>query len=398
MDIRFIDSARIENKRVILRADFNVSLNPDHSIADDFRIQRTVPTIQHLLKNNNTITILAHLGKPDGIDPKFSLAPVAVDLQKYLEGYNVVLAKTIEEAKTNTDPKTVVLLENIRYWKGEKENDPEFAKELASLGEVFVNDAFGACHRENASIVGLPKLLPSYAGLLVKKEIEMLERVVKNPAHPVVVIMGGAKVSTKINLISRLMEIADYLLVGGGLANTFFAATGYNMGSSFFEKNEKEHAEKLLKLAAEKKTHIILPVDVIIGEKNNPDGNDGVVKPSEILGSETRAILDIGPETQAIWGNTISQAATIIWNGPVGFMEHPSFRRGTDFLYYAITQNEKAVSVVGGGETLAAITKKEYLDKISHISTGGGAMLEFIERGSLPGLIALEESMVNSKW
>src|SRR3989344_799576 len=253
MDIRFIDSARIENKRVILRADFNVSLNPDHSIADDFRIQRTVPTIQHLLKNNNTITILAHLGKPDGIDPKFSLAPVAVDLQKYLEGYNVVLAKTIEEAKTNTDPKTVVLLENIRYWKGEKENDPEFAKELASLGEVFVNDAFGACHRENASIVGLPKLLPSYAGLLVKKEIEMLERVVKNPAHPVVVIMGGAKVSTKINLISRLMEIADYLLVGGGLANTFFAATGYNMGSSFFEKNEEEHAEKLLKLASEKK-------------------------------------------------------------------------------------------------------------------------------------------------
>lgn len=391
--LRYIDQEVIQNKRVLLRADFNVSLKSDATIADDFRIQRTVPTIQHLLKNNNSVTILSHLGKPDGVDPKFSLAPVALDLQKYLEGYTVVLVKTIEEAKARaSDSKTVILLENIRYWKGEKQNDPEFAKELASIGEIYVNDAFGACHRENASIVGLPKLLPSFGGLLLKKEIEVLQKIVENPAYPVVAIMGGAKVSTKINLISRLMEISDYLLVGGGLANTFFAATGYGMGASFYEKNEKEHAEKLLKLASEKKTHLMLPVDVIIGDKNNPDGNDSVVKPAEISTSETRAILDIGPETQAVWGNIISSAQTIVWNGPVGFMEHPSFRRGTDFLYYAITQNEKAVSVVGGGETLTAITKKEYLDKITHISTGGGAMLEFIEKGTLPGIDALKNS------
>jgi phosphoglycerate kinase len=226
----------------------------------------------------------------------------------------------------------------------------------------------------------------------LKKEIEMLDKVVKNPEHPVVAIMGGAKVSTKINFISRLMEIADHLLIGGGLANTFFAAEGYEMGSSFYEKDEKQHAETLIQLSHEKKTELVIPVDIVIGDKNNPDGNDVVVKPNELPQGETRGILDVGPQTQAIWGNFISQAKTIIWNGPVGYMEHRAFRRGTDFLYYAITQNTQATSVVGGGETLTAISKKEYLDKITHISTGGGAMLEYIEKGTLPGIEALKQN------
>jgi phosphoglycerate kinase len=393
MNIRYIDQNIFEHKKVLLRVDFNVTLKSDFSIADDFRIARAVPTIEKLLASNNILIILSHLGKPKGRDPQFSLKPVVADLQKYLPNHKILLVQTLEEAKEKaTDSNTIIFLENVRFFEGENKNDPEFSKQLASLADIYVNDAFGVCHREVASVVGIPKLLPSYGGLLLKKEIEMLDQITQNPEHPVVAIMGGAKVSTKIQLISRLAEIADHLLVGGGLANTFFAAKGYSLGTSFYEKDEKAHADNLLKLSDEKKTELVLPVDVIIGDKNNPDGNDEVVKPDAIKPDETRGILDIGPETEALWSRIINNAKTIVWNGPVGYIEHPVFRRGTDFLYYAITQNSQAVSVVGGGETLTAISKKEYLDKITHISTGGGAMLEYIEKGTLAGIEELKNS------
>jgi len=391
--ISSIKSHPPHNKTVLLRVDFNISLNKKHQIADDFRIQRTLPTIKKLLKDHNKIIILAHLGRPKGVDPKFSLKPVREKLQSYLPNYHVVLYDSTEKIRNHEWKKNdILMLENLRFFPGEQAKDPEFAQELASLAKVYINDAFGNCHRSDTSMVGIVKLLPSYAGLLLVQEIVMLDYVMRHPQHPVLAIMGGAKVSTKIDLLSKLMEIADTLLVGGGLANTFFAAEGYPIGSSFYERDEKTHAQKLLHLSETNKTELVLPTDVIIGSINDPDGDDLVVKPSEIASGEKRAILDIGPETQAEWGNRIAQAKTIIWNGPVGYTEHPSFARGTDFIYYSITQNTHAVSVVGGGETLAAISKKEYLDHITHISTGGGAMLEYIEKGTLPGVEALISS------
>lgn len=391
MKVPSIVDQQIARKTVLLRVDFNVSLNKEHHIADDFRIQRTLPTIKKLLEQNNKIIILAHLGRPKEFDENFSLKPIREKLQSLLPGCTVTLLNTPEDIKKHEwKENEMVMLENLRFFPGEKKNDPVFARELASLGDVYVNDAFGNSHRDHASMTGIPTLLPSYAGLLLMQEIEMLNNVITHPKHPVVAILGGAKVSTKIPLIEKLMELADHVLVGGGIANTFFAAEGYVMGSSFYEADEKIHAERLKDLSDEKDAKLVLPVDVVIGDMNDPDGNDQVVKPDALSPDEKRAILDIGPETQAEWGSKIAQAKTILWNGPVGYIEHTSFTRGTDFVYYSIAENDHAVSIVGGGETLAAVSKKEYLDNITHVSTGGGAMLEYIEKGTLPAIDALK--------
>jgi 3-phosphoglycerate kinase len=393
MNIPFIDEAHITNKKVILRVDYNVTLNKDRSVADDFRITQSIPTLQYLLKNNNSVILVSHLGRPDGVEKKYSLAPVVDYLNSLLPHYTFVLLDTISVANAiKKKANTVYVLENIRFFDGEKKNDPEFSEKLALLADVYVNDAFGASHRKNASITGITEFLPSYGGLLLKKELHMIDAVIKNPKHPVVAIIGGSKVSTKIKVIEKLMEVADCLLVGGGLANTFFVSQGLHVGSSLFEKEAQAVAERLLQLADKKKTKLVLPTDVVIGNKEDADGQDRAVKVNEILPDEKKAILDIGPETQAEWGNIIAGAKTIIWNGPVGYIEHPSFSRGTDFIYYSITENTTAVSLVGGGETLTALSKKEYLDKITHISTGGGAMLEYIEKGTLPGIEALKKA------
>lgn len=394
--IKYIDEVTIENKRVLLRADFDVSLNPDATIANDARIKQNIPTIQHLLKNGNRVICVAKLGRPHGRDrdPRHSMKIVVARLQEYLPDTVIKLVDDfLTENKStfeNQMSNEIIVLENIRFYPQEKQNDAEFSKKLAALSDVYVNDAFAVSHRTESSVVGVPALLPGYGGLNMKKELEMISKAIHNPAKPVVIILGGAKISTKINLIGKLMEIGDYLLVGGGIANTFLAAQNIEVGQSIFEYDEKENARRLLYEAAQKHTAIVLPEDAVVGDPKDTEHGGMVKKVEEVLRSDN--ILDIGPETQAKWGSIINDAKTILWNGPVGYFENPAYRRGTDFLYYAITQNKEAVSVVGGGDTLAAISKKEYLDKITHISTGGGAMLEYIEKGTLPGLEALKNS------
>jgi len=386
--ITYIDEVKIKNKTVLLRVDFNVSLNPDYTISNDARIKQSLPTINYLLKNNNRLIIISHLGRPKGIDKKFSLKIVVDKLKEYLPNVEISLTESIESVKEKKGK--IIVLENIRFFPKEKDYSTIFAKQLASLADIYVNDAFGVCHRSDTSVIGPPKFVPGYGGLLLKKELEMLDCITKNPKKPVVAIIGGVKVSTKIGLINKLMKIADYIIIGGGLANTFISAQGYEVGISFCEYEAVQQARKLLSLAKGSRAFIILPVDAVVAT-NKDDKESEVVKIESIPAN--KSIFDIGPETIAKFGAIINKAKTIIWNGPVGYFENPVFRQGTDFIYYSITHNKDAVSIVGGGDTLAAISKKEYLDKITHISTGGGAMLEYIEKGTLPGIEALKKSI-----
>ena len=384
--ITYIDEAEIKNKTILLRVDFNVSLNQDYTISNDARIKQSLPTINYLLKNNNRLIIISHLGRPKGFDKKFSLKIVADKLKEYMPNVEITLVNSIEEVKEKKEK--IVVLENIRFFPKEKDFSTLFAKELSSLADVYVNDAFGVSHRSDTSIVGPPKFLPSYGGLLLKKELKIISQVLKNPKKPVVAIIGGAKISTKIGLINKLVDMVDYLIIGGGLANTFACAQGFEVGTSFCEYEAVQQARKLLSLAKGNRAFIVLPVDADVATSKD-DKEHEVVKIENI--PSNKSIFDIGPETNALIGGIIAKAKTIIWNGPVGYFENPAFKEGTDFVYYSIAQNHDAVSIVGGGDTLAAISKTEYLDKITHISTGGGAMLEFIEKGTLPGIEALKK-------
>ena len=383
--ITYIDEIEIKNKTVLLRVDFNVSLNSDYTISNSARIEQSLPTIKYLLKNKNRLVILSHLGRPKGIDNKYSLKVVADKLKEYLPKTNIFLAKDIESAKKSG--KEIVVLENIRFFPKEKDYSTIFAREIASLANIYVNDAFGVCHRSDTSVIGPPKFLPAFGGLLLKKELSMISLITNKPKKPIVAIIGGAKVSTKVGLINKLIKIVDYLIIGGGLANTFVSAQGNKIGNSFCEYEAVQQARKILSLAKKGRALIVLPVDAIVAKTKN-DKEHEVKKIDNI--SPEESIFDIGPETKAQIGGIIAKAKTIIWNGPVGLFENPAFKEGTDFVYYSIAQNTEAVSIVGGGDTLAAISKKEYLDKITHISTGGGAMLELIEKGTLPGIEALK--------
>ncbi len=390
--IIYIDEVEIKNKTILLRVDFDVSLNPDRTIADDVRIQKNLPTIQYLLKNNNRLICVAKLDRPKTRDPKLSLMPVVKRLSKYLPDYKITLVndflssdKQVFKKQTN---KEILVLENIRFYPKEKDYSTIFAKQLSSLANIYVNDAFAICHRSDTSVIGPPKFLPSYGGLLLKKELAIIFQSINKPRKPVVAIIGGNKVSTKIGLINKLIKIVDYLIIGGGLANTFISAQEHDVGTSFCEYEAVQQARKLLSLPKKNRALIVLPVDAVVATSKE-DRESEVVKIESV--PSNKSIFDIGPETKAQIGGIIAQAKTIIWNGPVGYFENPAFKRGTDFIYYSITHNDKAVSIVGGGDTLAAISKKEYLDKITHISTGGGAMLEFIEKGTLPGIEALKK-------
>jgi len=390
--MKFVDEVTITNKTILLRVDFNVSLNPNHSIADDARIKQSLPTIELLLKHHNKLILIAHLGEPEKRNKNDSLKPVAKRLAEYLPHNKIVLVDDIvadKEQLTTQTSEEIILLENIRFYPGEQANDPEFAKQLAALGEIYVNDAFSVSHRKAASIVGLPSLLPSYGGLLLKKEITVLDGIMKHPKKPFVAIIGGKKIATKIKFISKLTAVADYVLIGGGLANTFIAAEGLPVGKSLISEEDIGYAKHLLTHAKNEHTQLLLPSDLVVGK--DLDSTTSEIRKIAEIGKDEEA-LDIGPETLAFFGKVIDEASTIVWNGPLGYMENQEFKRGTDFLYYAITNNAKATSVVGGGDTLSAISKKEYLDKITHISTGGGAMLEFIENSTLPGIEALKQN------
>jgi len=323
---------------------------------------------------------MSHLGNPKQQDEKYSLGNVAKRLQTYLPDYTVILKNDLAPLG-NTSQKTIVMLENLRFNPGEKANDTEFAKQLASLADVYVNDAFSASHRSHASIVGVPLYLPSYAGFLLKKEIELIGSAIKNPRKPLVAILGGAKISTKLKLIGRFIDIADHIILAGGLAHNFFLAEGKQIGKSISEPDEVEHTKTLFTKATQKHVDIALPTDVIIQTGETKRVGDI---------TETDQIFDVGLESRIHFSNLIKEAKTIIWNGPLGMFEDAKFRGGTDAVYAAIISNPDAISVAGGGDTLAAIAGKTGREKITHISTGGGAMLEFIENGTLPGIEALK--------
>ncbi len=380
--MKYIDNGDLINKKVLVRVDFNVSQNEDGSISNDERIKQTLPTLKYLLESDNTLILISHLGNPKTIAEKFSLKPVAKRLQEYLLDYKVLFVNDYDQTLVKQmDTKTIYLLENLRFDPGEKTNAPEFAKKLASLADAYVNDAFSASHRAHASIVGVPKFLPSYAGLLLKKELETIGKAIENPQKPLVAILGGAKISSKIKLIGKFIEITNQIILAGGLAHNFFLAEGRQIGKSISEPTQLEHTKELIQKANKYNINITLPVDVII--------QTGEIKKLDEVG-ESDQILDVGPESRASFSRIISEAKTIIWNGPLGMFEDPKFRNGTDAIYSAITHNENATSVVGGGDTLTAIAGKEGREKITHISTAGGAMLEFIENGTLPGIEALK--------
>lgn len=386
-----IDDVSLKNKTVLVRVDYNISLDERHHIINDERIKQSLPTLELLLKNNNTLILLSHLGKPHGPEEKFSLKPVSLRLQQLLPSVKIVFIedfKDLVREKTRMDnPNVIFMLENIRFHKGEDANDLSFAKDLASLADVYVNDAFSVSHREAASIVLLPTLLPSFAGILMKKEVEQISRIISSSKHPFVALLGGAKISTKIKLLKKIITLSDEILLGGGLANTFLLAKGIEIGHSLAEMSEIKTAQHLLTFASENTCSILLPVDAIVGDKQGHNTREVSIRNI----SKNESIFDIGPQTQALYGAAILQAKTILWNGPFGVIENPVYKRGTDFLYYTITQNSQAHSLVGGGETLAALSKKEDLDHITHISTGGGAMLSYIENGSLVGIDALNK-------
>jgi len=392
MNKKTIRDIELKNKKVLMRVDYNVSLLEGSRVGDDTRIAQTLPTIEYLLKNGCSMFLLSHLGRPEGKKiAKYSLLPVAKYLQKLL-GRKVNFIKEyidgpeLMEKVRRVENNSVNMLENIRFYPQEEANDDKFARKLASLGEVFVNDAFGVDHRAHASTVGVTNYLPAVAGFLLETEVDMITRATERPKKPLVAIIGGAKAETKITLIDRLLEKADTLIVGGGVANTFLKAWGYKIGKSLVDYEMVELAKRLIWKAARSKTRLLLPSDVIAGDlKKNMVY--GTVKVEEI--QDNQQALDIGPKTQAEFGAAISRAKTIIWNGPMGVFENEKFSGGTEFVYHAIAENRNSFSIVGGGDTLAAVNREDYLKTIDHVSTGGGAMLEFIEKGSLPGIDAL---------
>ncbi len=384
--IRDID---VKGKRVLVRVDFNVPVN-DGVVGDDTRIRAALPTLGYLLENSAALILCSHLGRPKGQPlPEFSLKPVAERLAELL-GKPVSFAEDCigpkaEEAAKSLKSGDVLLLENTRYHAGETKNDPEMAKQLASLAEIFVNDAFGTAHRAHASNVGVAEYLPAVAGFLLEKEIKYLGQAVADPEKPFVAILGGAKISDKIGVIKNLLTKADSILIGGGMANTFFKAQGYPVADSLVEDDALNTAKEIL---AEAGSKFRLPVDVVIADKFEADAAHKTMSTAPI--PDGWRILDIGPETTAHYAKIIMDAKTVVWNGPMGVFEFPEFAKGTLDIAQAAAEFD-AVTIVGGGEFVAAVKQSGMADKITHISTGGGASLEMLEGKVLPGLAALQD-------
>ena len=388
--VRDID---VSGKRVLVRCDFNVPQDENGNITDTRRIVGALPTIKYLIEHNAKVILCSHLGRPKGeVNPKYSLAPVQKELSKEL-GIEVKLANDIigESAKALTkDMKDgeVVLLENVRFDKREEENDREFAKELASLAEIYVNDAFGTAHRAHGSTAGVAEFLPAVSGFLIEKEINFLGDALNNPERPFVAILGGKKVSDKITVINNLLEKVDTLIIGGGMAYTFLRAEGLNTGTSIVEEDKLDLAKELLEKAKAKNVKMLLPVDVKLAKEFTNDAESKIVKVDEI--EDGWMGLDIGPETIEEYKSVLETAKTVMWNGPLGVFEFENFAYGTNKVA-EILGNLNATTVIGGGDSAAAIEKAGYADKMTHISTGGGASLEFLEGKNLPGIDCLLE-------
>ena len=386
--VRDID---VKGKKVLVRCDFNVPQDENGNITDNRRIVSALDTIKYLLDNNAKIILCSHLGRPKGeLKKEFSLAPIAAELSKLL-GKEVKLAKDVigesaQELVNNMKEGDIVLLENVRFHREETDNDPEFAKKLASFADVYVNDAFGTAHRAHASTAGVAAYLPAVSGFLIEKELDFMGEKLNNPERPFMAILGGRKVSDKIGVIESLLEKVDTLMIGGAMAYTFFKAMGYNVGNSICELDKLDLAKELMEKAKQKGVKFMLPVDTRIGKEFKPDTESKVVKYNEI--PDGWEGFDIGDETIKIYVEELSKAKTVVWNGPVGLFEFDKFAVGTNSLAKALADLD-AVTIIGGGDSAAAIEKLGISDKFSHISTGGGASLEFLEGKKLPGIECL---------
>lgn len=385
--IRDVD---MKGKKVLVRVDFNVPLK-DGKVGDDTRIRGALPTITALLDQGAGLILCSHLGRPkDAPDPAYSLRPVAEYLDKLIEAkvsfVDDCIGPKAAAAAAALQPGEVLLLENTRFHAGEKKNDPDMAKELASFADVFVNDAFGTAHRAHASNVGVAEHLPAVAGLLLEREIKYLGQAIADPKRPFVAILGGAKVSDKIGVIKNLLKKADTILIGGGMANTFFKAQGYPVGDSLVEDEALDIARQLL-VSGQERLH--LPVDMVIADAFAADAESKTTKAGAV--PDGWRILDVGPETIAGYARMLAQAGTIVWNGPMGVFEFPKFARGTFDLAKAVAASP-AESIIGGGDSVAAVQQSGLADQVTHISTGGGASLEMLEGKLLPGLAALADA------
>lgn len=387
-----IEDIDVKGKKVLVRCDFNVKME-NGVITDDKRIVSSLPTIKYLLDHGAKVILCSHLGRPKGeFKPEFSLAPVAERLSELL-GIEVKMAKDVigESAKSlaaNLKEGEVLLLENVRFHAEETKNDPEFSKALASLAEIYVNDAFGSAHRAHSSTTGVADYLPAVGGFLIRKELEYIGGVLENPKRPLVAILGGAKVSDKIGVITNLLNKVDTLIVGGGMAYTFFAALGHSVGSSLCENDKIDLAKQMMDSAKEKGVNFLIPVDNIVGKEYKADTEYKTVDSDDI--PDGWMGLDIGPKTQKLFADAIKDAGSVIWNGPMGVSEWEHFAGGTIAVATAIADSG-AISIVGGGDSAAAVAKLGFADKMSHISTGGGASLEFLEGKDLPGVVALND-------
>lgn len=389
-----VNDIQVKGKRALVRCDFNVPLK-DGVITDDIRIVSALPTIRYLMEGGARVILMSHLGRPDGEAKKeFTLAPVAARLAELLGtevkfvSSDTVVDDKVREAVAALEDGQVMLLENVRFRKEETKNGADFAKELAQLGDFFVNDAFGTAHRAHASTAGVADYLPAVSGFLIEKEVEFLGNAVENPKRPFVAIMGGAKVGDKIPVIENLLKKVDTLIIGGGMAYTFFKSQGLEIGTSILDKDNVELAAELLKKAEAAGVKMLLPVDCVCGKEFKNDTEYAVFAreeiPADMMG------LDIGPKTAELYRQAVADAATVVWNGPMGVFEMPNFAKGTRAVAEALAESS-AVTVIGGGDSAAAVEQFGLADKMTHISTGGGASLEFLEGKVLPGIAVLED-------
>ena len=393
MNKKTVKDIDLKNKKVLVRCDFNVPMDENRNITDNRRIVAALPTIKYLLEQNCKVVLCSHLGRPKGeFKPEFSLKPVAKELSKLL-GQEVIMAEDVigEDAKNkaeNLKNGEVLLLENVRFHREETDNDPEFAKKLASMAEIFVNDAFGTAHRAHASTEGISHYLPSVSGFLIEKELKFLGDALNNPERPFVAILGGAKVSDKIGVIDSLLEKVDTIMIGGGMAYTFFKAQGYEVGNSLCEPDKCDLALSLMNKAKEKGVKFLLPVDTKIGKEFKPDTESKTVAWTEI--PEGWEGFDIGEKTIEMFKDELKSAKTVVWNGPLGLFEFDQFAIGTNAIAHALAELD-ATTIIGGGDSAAAVEKAGLADKMTHISTGGGASLEFLEGKKLPGIECLQD-------
>ena len=386
--IRDID---LENKKVLVRCDFNVPMDENKNITDNARIVAALPTIKYLLENNCAIILCSHLGRPKGeFKPEFSLKPVAKELSKLLNKEvimaNDVIGEDAKEKAKQLKNGEIMLLENVRFHREETDNDPEFSKQLASLAEIYVNDAFGSAHRAHSSTAGVAQYLPAVAGFLIEKELKFLGNALNNPERPFVAILGGAKVSDKIGVIDNLLEKVDTLIIGGGMAYTFFKAQGYEVGKSLCELDKLDLAKELMEKAKNKGVKLMLPIDTKIGKEFDINTESKTVKCTEIPADWEG--FDIGEESIKIFSEELRKAKTVVWNGPLGLFEFPQFAIGTNSIAKVLSEID-ATTIIGGGDSSAAVKKAGLQDKMTHISTGGGASLEFLEGKKLPGIECL---------